>query len=46
MQSEAYEGSQAEMRASSGPPHISIVQSELAQAEVRPNMLSGLESGG
>ena len=35
MQSEAYEGSQAEVRASSRPTHISIVQSELAQAEVR-----------
>ena len=37
MQSEAYEGRQAEVRASSRPSHISIVQSqsELAQAEVR-----------
>ena len=35
MQSEAYEGSQAEVGASSRPTHISIVQSELAQAEVR-----------
>ena len=46
MQSEAYEGSQAEAGASSRPSHISIVQSELAQAEVRPSMQSGLESGG
>ena len=46
MHSEAYEGSQAEVGASSRPTHMSIVQSELAQVEVRPSMQSGLESGG